>query len=67
MEVAAKAKIEAEHARAAIGDFWKVAKPAAAQLAAEQKKKEDLEAKVEGLKFELETRLAELEAKCSDL
>lgn len=51
----------------AIGEFWKTTETAAAQLTTERKKKEDLEAKVRGLKFELETRSDEMEAKCSDL
>lgn len=46
MERATKATTEAEHARAATGEFWKGAETMAAQLAAEWKRKEDLEAKV---------------------
>lgn len=67
MEVAAKATTDAEHARAATAKFKKAAESADTQLAAERKRKEDLEAKVGGLKFEFETRSAELEARCNDL
>lgn len=67
VETVAKATINAEHARAAKAKFMKAAKITATQLVAERKRKEDLPAKVGGLKIELNTCSAELEAKCSDL
>lgn len=39
----------------------------AEQLTAERKRQEELEAKIGGPRFEMDTRTIEMEAKCSDL
>lgn len=65
VEMAAKATADAENAQAAKVEFMKAAKNASAKLTIELKKTEDLEAKVVGLRFEFETRSAELESRCS--
>lgn len=56
-----QAKTEAVQAKA------EAAESAAEQLAVERKRREDVEAKAGGLKFELETRTAELLARNNDL
>lgn len=67
MQEAAQAKAKAEQAWVVSGELRKAAKIVVEQLSTKRKRLEELETKIGGLRFKMDTRTAELKAKCSDL